>query len=334
MPRLTLPASLKHLRTYEVYLTITTEDELWSHFKEMYAIYDTRMDIYYERVHSMVKYLMKENPYKGKSWRKEPPEHLNLDYECWFGTNEGEQKEYSRFQWLMYDLEMCDKEFGWSKRDDYFESYANMLFTAKKYRELIREEEDDIKRWEKSRYLEAKKDWIARDREWIEEDEKYQKHLSSHHKTKSWWENEMKCNPAMASSYHMKDFDISQVPENYADTCKWCAARKPIVHVVEVEETSTPTQLVEVKPKKHTLLTCSDCGISTSSKMSMEIHLNSRDHKRTVTIKSRFCDICNIQSRTDMEYQTHCNSQKHIKKVKDDQAQQTQPVEQSQSVQE
>lgn len=323
MPRPTLASNLKNLRTYEVLVTQTTEDDLWSHFCKEFETFDSRIYKYYSRLSDAVDYYVRKNPYAKFNWKNGPPQRKFKDFMDWFGDNEAEITEYFRLGYLINDLRLCDKEFGWSSDDELCPQYYDMFNEAEKYQHMIHDGIKDLENLEGARYNSAKKQWEEANKEWLEEKNLKYTH-DQFHKLKEYYVELMKRDAGARAWYEERG-----IPNN-EETCKHCIAQIKAKEEYELKqklkeeeeerqklekEKAEEVQIIETIVRPTITYTCDDCKYSTTSKSAFTYHESGKEHKKVIKTKSLTCEACKIVSRTDIEHQHHLTTMKHKKMI-------------------
>lgn len=302
MPRVTLPSSLKNLKTYEVLLTQTTEADLRSHFNGLFALFEAGKDKYMKRISDVVGMFLDENPYANRDWKKHTPTRHYKESFAWFGENEDEMTEYFSFSNLFADLNRIAKHYEWEELDD-------MKYEMEKFNTHISGGQADLFQLESCRFLQAKKKFEEENKEWIEEQADMKKHKSEHPTGYTLRFQEEEGNPIYLSCKYCK--------ANYDKEIEMLRKHREYVKVTEpVAAVEVPVAPVEVKPYiKPVEQVCEDCGFKSHHKSVFDYHKQEPEHKKVIQLKGWYCPCCEVQSRTEMEYKNHIQTKKHTKKA-------------------
>jgi hypothetical protein len=306
------------MRTYDVLVTQTTEDDLWSHFCKEFETFDSKIYKYYARLSDAVHYFVRKNPYLTFNWKDGPPKRKFKDFMDWFGDNENEITDYFRLSYLINDLRLCDKEFGWSSDEEYSSQYYDMFNEAEKYQHMIHDGLKDLENIEATRYNSAKKQWEEVNKDWIEEKNLKYTH-DQFHKPKEYYTELIKNDKDAKAWYEERG-----IPNN-EETCKHCMAqikaKKEYEIKLKLEEEEVQRLIEETKAKEIQIIetvvqptityTCDECQYKTTSKSSFNYHEKSKDHKKLLRKKQLTCTVCDVFSRTEIEHEYHLKTKKH-----------------------
>ena len=309
MPRVSLPSSLKKLKTYEVMLTQTTEADLRSHCQSFFANFEAKQHKYMSRISNAVGMFLDGNPYEDRDWKKHTPIRHYKDLLTWFGDDEEEMQEYIAFLMFLSDVNIFAKHFQWEELDD-------VKFEVETFMTYMSSGQEDLRKLEEHRFAQAKKKFEEDNKEWIEDQRLLKVHKSSHHS---------------GHFLRVKAEDGENIDEHLA--CVHCK----LDYEYEVERTKSIREYearqrelhpefyeTEIKPKQETVFvpcvasveqTCEDCGYKTKFPAAFNVHKHQPDHKRAVQLKEWFCKTCEVQSRTELEYKNHILTKKHEKRV-------------------
>lgn len=321
MPREYLPTHLKSIKTMEVQLTKTTEEDLWKHFLHRFSNIEDEYRFIHERLNKSIEYLYNNNPYYRHNFRKHGnPERV---YGCmeWLNPNfeSGDLQLYWSYFDLRSDLKRCISEFKWLDNETKSIECGNMMYVIDRLLDQTKEKQKELDELDKARLQEAKNDWLEEDKEWIEE-QKLRKAHSGHH-PKEWYVELFKKDKEAERWYK------GEIP-NYHETCKYCIAdfdyKKKVEERLKQEEEERleadrrwleeqQKKREEERPKNRTLHTCEECNFKTYNKFNYDDHLESREHKQKTKCKEMYCECCKIQCRTLIEYTHHLNTTKHKK---------------------
>lgn len=298
MPRVTLPSSLKNLKTYEVLLTQTTEADLRSHFKGLFALFEAGKDKYTKRISDVVGMFLDENPYANKDWKKRSPTRHYKESFAWFGENDAEMQEYFSFSNLFSDLNTIVRHYEWEELDD-------MKFELEKFSTHISSGQNDLLQLESCRFLQAKKQFEEENKEWIEEQAEIKKHKSDHPTGHTLRVQEEEGKPIdLSCKYCKMDYDKE------VTAVKRFRELNPSLCSIEPEIIITPPRPIQLVEQ-----VCEDCGFKSHYKSVFEYHKQEPEHKKIIQLKAWYCKYCEVQSRTEIEHKNHMQTKKHSKKV-------------------
>ena len=311
MPRVSLPSSLKHLKTFQVILSETNEDELRSHFNTLFNIFEAKKYVYENRVSMAVNVFLDGNPYLKNDWKKGKPKRPFKESLAWFGENEAEIAEYMGFNQLLSDLITIKKNYNWDDLD-------NMIFELEKFTNYMRTNQNDLAQLENYKYNYAKNKFEDENKEWIDEQKLIHQHSTEH----------KYC--FMLQVREKQGEDISEFLE-----CKYCKIQydKDVERFNKAEEyqrkaneawemanahrlVNNEENKVEKKTDKlEVQLHCEDCDFKTYYQNYFDIHLDEPMHKQAINRKALYCNFCECQSRTQKEYDNHILTKKHSNNV-------------------
>jgi hypothetical protein len=303
MPRNSLHPQLKSLKTYEVLVTQTTEDEIRFHIKSIFDGFELAKDKYTSRASKGVGELLDNNPYLEKDWKKGTPTRHYKERSHWFGDNEFEMEEYMKFGLINHDVIVISKVYEWEELED-------MKNTFKRYYEAIKSYEEDILKLEDWRFFQAKKKFEEENKEWIEEQAEIKKHKAIHHSAyilrKKEEEGEdiqedLKCK--YCNMEYSKEIELLKKVREYE-------ANRPQLNII-YENTPIENKLFVKPPEK----ICEDCGYKTTNKYRFDEHFNEPQHKRITQLKEWYCEPCLVQCQSRVKHEEHLVSAKHKKNI-------------------
>jgi hypothetical protein len=170
MPRPSLPSNLKGLQTIDVLLTQTTEEQLWAHFKILFAKYETSMEVWEEKIERMYrKFNPDRNPYNDHNWRSgHPTRHYKNPT---LGTVVGFDEADSDLYWTLFnfvgDFYKVNKALKWNEDAEYSEEYGKMSGTIEYLRMRTSGGLSTLAEYEDQCFYLAKKRWEELDADWI-----------------------------------------------------------------------------------------------------------------------------------------------------------------------
>jgi hypothetical protein len=328
MPRARLPVSLAHLRSYEVALTRTTEEELWEHFTTMFETFDEKTEKWDTAAYTMMMMFMKENPYKNKSFRNIQSSRSRMNNELqWLSDDEETIKEYFKYVLLDRDLMRCDAVFKWSESEDKKELFHDFVHRCEVFRNSINSSNDDIRVLEAKRWNTAYEEWKERDKEWIAAQHLYEQHKT--HKSKDYWLNLAARDPSVLA------FHDGKLPDN-EDTCSLCkhealveAMRKQdeereyelvrkekeewAAHEAEERAEAEEQRKAAVAEEASKEYSCDDCSFITKRAAEYRDHIASKGHETVVKLKALYCVCCKTQCVSQSSFEVHNRSSKHAR---------------------
>lgn len=321
MPRPTLPVHFKNFETYPVRLTQTTEEELKKHYEEMCSNYEPYSREVMSRLQDALSDLRSENPYIHCNWRKRTPERKYEKGHEWDDLTEDKVDIMNRFNSMRRELKACVSFFKWE--DDWVNAY---LYYEEQHRTTLKDTQQQLVRLDEQHWKNAKTQWETEDAEWIADRKLYKDH-TSFHKPKSYYEEQMKKDPAARDWYERQ----GGVP-NYEETCKYCIhdkqerdkieerVRKEMEEAERYEEERKERERKQQeeeeknrKPVEYKDHHCEVCDYHTVHGAVFRVHMTSKDHERKAKFKSWYCEKCEQQCRNQNEYDYHITTRKHKK---------------------
>jgi hypothetical protein len=309
MPRVSLPSSIKNLKTFEVLLTQTTEAHLRSHCETFFANFEATREKYMSRISDAVGIFLDGNPYTEKDWKKREPTRHYKDLITWFGEDEADVQEYLSFQFFLSDLNLLSKNFQWEELED-------MKYEVERFMTHMYSGQKDLAQLEEMRFTQAKKQFQEENKEWIEEQKMIKIHKSSHHtgyRLRIKQEEGENIDQHLACIYCKDDYDKEMA--SVQRTRDYEARQRELhpEHYIIKNLTKTIDQQVPyVRPPEQS---CEDCGFKTYYTSAFEAHKQESQHKRALQLKEWYCKDCDSQSRTKIEYDNHIQTSKHKKRV-------------------
>jgi plasmid stabilization system protein ParE len=325
MPRTLLPSSLKNLRSYEVLVTQTTEDDLRRHFQSWSERFESVWSKYYHEVLACIEGLS-ENPYLGRSWRNKSPERLYEKGHEWL--NETNIDIYWKIWEVRRDLQICDMELKWSTKQETAEWYADFLYTMKQCSSYIRSAESDLSAMDSQLYAIARKDWEVRDAAWIA-GEVLRKEHQFHH-SKDYYEEQLRKYAGDAYGVERITQAMNDPKYQEQESCVSCQGERRTREQRKLEEEEEKKQQEEEEEKKQQeaerkiavevveeeeVYCCETCNYFTNIKRNYDIHCRMPSHHATLKASNLFCDTCKVQCRTQKEYDAHIETFKHKTKA-------------------
>lgn len=332
MPRLSLPTQLKSLKSYEVLLTQTQEDELLDFYTGRITWFHAIKEKYTQNIANVLNMFMDENPYSDHNWKKREPTRYYNEPFIWL-ANDDEITEYFKIGSLIHDLTIIAKTFEW-------ENIKDWLFELEKFQRGISSDQTNLLQLEANRFNYAKKKFEDENKEWIEEQKVLQIHKERHPTAFMLFQQyeannnlQLDCIHCKSSlkteintiekfrltehiTNHLSNEQMIQRIENgigvsyFTTTCKLCFDQ---CERLQVE----PKQTIEctVLKTKNTEQICPDCEFTSTHKSLFILHFSEPQHLKAMKIKELHCTACGVQSRTQVEHNNHIATKKHLNTV-------------------
>jgi len=333
MPRASLPPALKVLKSFDVVLTKTTQEELWSHFVDAFSWYRKRAYYLIEKIESIGEEIDAQNPFSKCSWRNASslssyPSRKYEDENPYDVFDDAEVERYNYLFKVKSDLERCGRLLGWADDEEYRDKFAEFTSIADEVCYDLQHKMHCLAITENDAYVLAKHRWQTTHKDEINDTQLRERHKS--HKTRKEWIEIFRTDPVAARW-------CNSIPPNDEDTCKYCIADK---ERRQMEEKNTLSRLMreqkeaeeeahrrkeeeyaelEIEKERRDMdtvkHTCEMCDYTTSSGSKFDVHLASKEHTTKLRLKSTFCTTCGIQCKNETDFTIHNNTQKHKKKV-------------------
>ena len=308
MPRHTLPSHLKNLKTYDVALTQTSEDDLYDHFVSKCQNYESLVQSFRTDLSAALEDIRDVNPYLNHNWRKGAPDRVYPTGCEWMNVDIESERYLDKFWFLsrlQQDFLICNKEFKWSSNVNKEEFCNEFEFMMYRYIEQIKSDQQELVMYDTIHFNEAKKKWMEKDAEWIENDKKRKDHR--YHKPKQFYIDLFKQDPDAIQFYK------GIIPDN-EETCEFCMHEKTLREErerKENEEQEINEEINDNEQKQRTIMHCEDCNYTTDSLYCFNLHCSGKEHNITIKQKRLYCKVCNILCRTNIEYANHIITHKH-----------------------
>lgn len=333
MPRPSLPASLKALRTFSVVLTKTTQEELWLHFVDAFSWYSKRAYYLINKIEEIDTEIVCANPFSKCSWRNTSliSAYPTRKYADESPHSVFDEAECSRYEYLIHihnDLDRCGRILGWKDDEEYAPTFAEFIAQAEYIRYELSLKLKMLASTEDTAYNNAKRNWKLAHKDEIDDNQLRERH--NKHKTKKEWIEIFKEDSTAARWYN-------SIPPNDEDTCKYCIGdkerrdkeNKAAIDKYRQEQKDAEADAKRRAEEEYTELeiererkemenkqqTCEMCDYTATSISKFDIHLASREHIFQQKLKSRHCNICDIQCKNADDYTVHLSTQKHKKKA-------------------
>jgi len=299
MPRPTLSAEFKYMRTFDVILTQHTVEDVKEKITDMIRKCTPTINFILAKKEAFLTDFITNNPYEGHSWRKYGPDRITIT--DWIGDDEVIMAKCTFLRELYSDLKLIAKALNTNE-------YADDIFELVRFFSLSRDKDEELMMNEAINYAKAKSEWEQKDAEWIAEKKLASAHTS--HKTRKEWEVLFSKDPDAKKWYN------NVIPDT--EDCKFCIKdaefkRKQDEYEKQEEERMAKlnaeyTQKQEpVKPRETKTYECEECEFKCTNQYAYNDHVQSMEHKT----KMRYCKICQMQCRNDAEYTMHLASRKH-----------------------
>jgi len=335
MPRASLPPALKVLKSFDVVLTKTTQEEIWSHFVDAFSWYRKRAYYLVEKIEAISEEIDAKNPFSKCSWRNTcsisayPTRKYDSEnpYEIFDDT---EVERYNYLFKIRSDLERCGRILGWVDDEEYKDKFAEFTSIADEVCYDLEHKIHCLAITENDAYVLAKHRWQKEHKNEIDDERLAERHKG--HKTKKEWIELFHADPIAARW-------CNSIPPNDEDTCKYCIADKERRAVEdriaiaknmreqkEAEEDARRKrdeeyELLQIENERREMEkeavkhTCETCDYTTSSGDKFDVHLASKEHITKLKLKSSYCSTCDIQCKNETDFAVHNSTQKHKKKV-------------------
>jgi hypothetical protein len=336
MPRPVIPEVCKKMRTMEVNITKTTQEEIMAHMDEEFEKFCDEASEIKRKQNDFLDYVLENGYKKFTSWRTKSPKRYEWDE--WMGDKVSHYSSMimKHFDYK-FDLKLCLEAFN---TDPDFDIECNPL-----YFEVFNKNSYDIGSsdvftfMESQRYLEAKTKWETEDAEWIRERDLKRTHDSNHHPVE-YHEEQIKLLEEKfgntRESYLRREGKNGVLVSSEVDNCKYCILAKkwrhdkPIREQQEAEREAKLEQEQEESDRKwkaqkelerkqllesRFLYKCDLCKFETYDEQAFESHENSKEHKKIEELRKFFCEDCEVQCRNQMEYNIHIQTKKHKIKI-------------------
>ena len=336
MPRPTLPAALKMLKTMEVVLTKTTQEEIWEHFNNVFLSYDEKANYFFDILVELEENISQSNPFARASFSTSQnmnnyPARKYADAEAYkIFDKENEFERYLYLFKIKSDLERCNSSLNWDKDDEKKDQYITWVNKAYKVCEKMKWKLNSLSETEHSQYFIAKRNWENANKEQIEREKLMNDH--KFHRSINYFEDLFKSDPYRAELWYRNVMPL------YVSECVYCIRERETQKLREeqmfaravqqqqeaeedrkyrkmeeqIEREIEEEKRQELESQKHT---CEMCEYTTSSGSKYDIHLASKEHISKSRSKAFYCKPCETQSRSQLEHENHCNSSKHKKKT-------------------
>ena len=331
MPRPLIPAECKKMRTMEVNITKTTEEEIMIHMNEQFEKFCAEASEIKQKQSEFLDFIH-DNAYKGASWRSKKPKRY--EWENWMGEKSQYNTMIMNHFDYRYDLKLCleafntDPDFDIEMDAVYFEVHHKNSYDLETpfYFKMI----------EAQRYKESEAEWRIKDADWIRAEEEKTLHKTKHHPVEYWTAKYDEDKKIWESDPIFQRRDPNYLTEKYSviqstrdSKCKYCVKDIEEEKQRELREVQQEQEFEESerKWKEHKeadrkqqlesrhLYKCQLCKFETYDDQVWEKHEESKEHKKLEELSKYFCSNCELQCRNQMEYNIHIQTKKHKIKI-------------------
>lgn len=336
MPRHTLDRWVYKIKTMDVCLTKHKEEDIYNHMVTMYKKAEEIFNKYEAKYRAILKEFDDDenHMYARYNWKQgDPSRFWKKQADMWFladvaeDNRESVSAEYFSIFQIYSDFMMCDKyaeEWNEQKPD-----WNSMIYEITQFHSILKDVGETIKLYEEMDFNKYKALWIAKNKDWIDEQERFKEHTKTHPKIE------------LPSTTNL-DKDPDPYPENpLRDDCSYCKQHweemKPKYDkAIEIWKRNKQDELdwlqqKELETSKNRLereqkakayqqwlkkqdpinLHCDHCNFTAEDDLDLDEHNETEEHKE----KARFCKYCNIQCPSDYAYRNHIETVKHKKNV-------------------
>lgn len=319
MPRASLSPQMKKFRSFEILITQTKEEDIWSFFTNAMEQFAGKSKVYLNRIESLVEDLKEYNSYLDTPWYEQAE---RISTHTWMDDDYFEF--FKKYANMVKDFELCENVL-WNEEDD--QEKRDLLFEWTKdinnFTSDIQFFNNELTYVDNKNYQEFK-DKRKKKRE---EKELKQKIVIDHFNHKN---PERYAEPHVEGEHYYLTFVGDKV--YYDNTCKSCISDKNFylrVKLLEEKEAHEFKQkqmeeMVEAKAReiaqKHARemalanlpdIVCECCNYKTKNKYDFNEHLESKEHQSKEKVKKWFCSHCDTQARSEIEWNHHISTRKH-----------------------
>jgi hypothetical protein len=331
MPRPVVPVKCKEMRTMNVNITQTTEEEIKTHMEEQYKKFCSESSEIKKKQDEFLSYIYENGYTKFNSWRTKTPKRY--EWEEWAGSkisyyNEMIMKHFD----YKYDLKLYLESFN----KDLVDIECDPLYFDVHFKHHYEiSVPDEFKFLESARYKEAKAKWEIEDATWINERNEKRTHDSKHHSVEYHEEmiKKLELNYGPCREHYIQRDGINGALVSTEDaTCKYCIIekikreREPELKRLQEERERLEEERQEESYRKwqeqkdlekqnRELYECDLCHFKTYNDTEYEKHEESKEHKKMEELRKFYCSDCNIQTRNQMELNIHKQTMKHKIKI-------------------
>ncbi len=331
MPRPVIPEVCKKMRTMDVNITKTTEEEIMNHMTDQFDKFCEEASEIKQKQSEFIDFIY-DTAYKGVSWRTKKPKRYEWD-DWMSGKTDYNTMIMKHFDYK-FDLKLCleafntDPEFDIEMDVVYFEVHHKNTYDLDVpfYFKMI----------EAQRYKESEEAWKIRDADWIRTEAEKSVHKAKHHSLDYWTAKYEEDKIKWESDDIFQRREPNYLTEKYSklestrdSKCKYCVkeiedekqfAARQAKQETEFEESERQWKEQKEAERKQELESrhlykCELCKYETYDEQSWESHEESKDHKKIQDLRKYFCSDCEVQCRNQMEYNIHIQTKKHKIKI-------------------
>lgn len=331
MPRPSLPTELKRLQTIDVLLTQTTEEQLWSHFKSMFLIYETKMENWVQIVsEASQQFSLEDNPFhhRIRNWRRDtkPSRKYKDGLISSLIDNMDELELHHTMMNFYIDLLRCNKSLKWDEDEEYRDDFGRMSSSAEFLKSRLRSELDNLADMENLCFNIAERQWKEEDAEWIANHNLEKAH--KYHHSRQYYLDLIESDNGAKEWYARHGIPST----DYELVCKFCIQKRKEeeerderlrLREIELEELRVREEAQKREAERKEAerrkaipvihYECDLCDYHTTNRGSYDYHMEGKEHQHKEKMTKLFCKGCGIQSRTQLEFEFHCATIKHKK---------------------
>jgi hypothetical protein len=320
MPRASLSPQMKKFRSFEIAITQTREEDIWSFFTTAMDQFGAKSKYYLDRIERFVEELKGYNYYLDTPW---------FEYADRLGLHSWMDDDYFEF-WKKYaimvkDFELCENLI-WNEEDD------------QEKRDLMFEWANDINNFNSNiqffnnelTYLDNKNYQEYKDKRKKKRDEKEAKKITSSDHFDNHNNSERYTEPHVENEHYYLTFGGERV--YYDNTCKSCIKDKDLYFKLKYPDEkelyefkqkeikaiaeAEARKIAEDREREIALINlpdivCECCDYKTKNKYEFEEHMESKQHLAKEKLKKWHCSHCGTQARSEIEWNHHITTKKH-----------------------
>lgn len=334
MPRHTLDRWVYKINTMDVCLTKHKENDIYTHMVKMHKKAEELFEKYDGKYRAILKEFNDEQThiYARYNWRQgEPSRFWKKNAESWYLTDIGDDErefvaiEYFSLFHIYADFMVCDKYINeWNEEKP---DWNTMVHEVTTFHNTLKDVADSIKLYEEMDFVKYKALWVAKDKEWIDEQAYKKEHSKTHPVIERPSPTNLDVEPQPYPSQPLRDDCIyckqhwEEMKPKYELSVQVWSKNKQEQIEWETEqklESQKSKQTREQRAKAYEQwlvkqdpinLHCDHCEYEANDDDEFDEHMKSEEHKK----KSRFCKVCNLQCRNDADYAYHIETTKHKK---------------------
>lgn len=319
MPRHTLPTELKRFASFEVLLTQTTEDEIWTYLRSAMTEFDEKADAILTVKSNFISSLYDTNPYLDDDFKFSVERLTPYD---WTGQCNNYNEFMKKYNLVLRDLELCRKVLWTESEDEEKIGLINeWVFAIEKFKSIITDN-DEFKAIDTSNYSTASRLWREKNANFIKQKQEVMNHAFCSYPDlypKPHIEGEHYYLRGVTQQYFNKDCPICLRTKNsYYDEIEFNKRteqenyEKDRLYKAECEARRERLRLEEEERRKNLPLhECNICNYKTHYASEYKDHLESKEHITKQNLRNWHCVHCNIQPRNEIEHIHHISTKKH-----------------------